>query len=58
VIVFRPASYSTPAPAQGEPQRADEVHLNGEGVEKGRSLEIVIDTRRTLKVSAGKSFEL
>src|SRR5215210_8509743 len=40
-----------PIDAQGEPQRADQVHLDGEGVEKGSPLVVVSGTRRALDLA-------
>ena len=37
-----------PVDAKGEPQRADQVHLDGERVEQRRPLEVVVGARRTL----------
>ena len=37
-----------PVDADGEPQRADEVHLDREGVEQHRALEVVVAARRAL----------
>ena len=37
-----------PVDAEREPQRADQVHLDGEGVEKRRPLEVVVGARRAL----------
>src|SRR3954447_523883 len=39
-----------PVDADGEPQRADQVHLDGEGVEQRGPLEIVVGARRTLEL--------